>query len=434
MAASADLQVGDLLVTSGLDGTYPPGLPVAKIVQIERKADTAFSRVYCEPVAGVRSHRQLLVVRYESGLAPRPPEAAPSQKAERGARSAAARAAPSRRQTRRRRQTSPRTRNPRSPHSDHFPIPAAPGQSRVHRADLRAGVPVQPDALGHHAVDSRFVALVLVFWNIHQPRKVGMGVAFLLGLLMDVHDARLLGEHALAYTLLAYFAITIHRRVLWFSVYTQALHVLPLLFIAHAVPVVIRLAWVRRCPAGAAAGAGDRGGAVADGHRAAAGAATPLERRRRDASDLALHPTAPAARSTAMTEIRNVELEIGRFRIRVAAAALFTVVCFGLLFARFLWLQWYKHDQYSAKAEDNRISVAPIEPNRGIIMDRNGVVLARNYSAYTLEITPSKLTDTLDNTIEELSSWSTSSRATAAASSACWKNRAASKACRSAAS
>ncbi|GMG91906.1 rod shape-determining protein MreC [Cupriavidus metallidurans] len=92
MAASADLQQGDLLVTSGLDGTYPPGLPVAKIVQIERKADTAFSRVYCEPVAGVRSHRQLLVVRYESGLAPRPPEAATSQKAERGARSAAARA------------------------------------------------------------------------------------------------------------------------------------------------------------------------------------------------------------------------------------------------------------------------------------------------------------------------------------------------------
>ncbi|CAG9185126.1 Peptidoglycan D,D-transpeptidase MrdA [Cupriavidus laharis] len=104
-----------------------------------------------------------------------------------------------------------------------------------------------------------------------------------------------------------------------------------------------------------------------------------------------------------MTEIRNVELEIGRFRLRVAAAALFTVICFGLLFTRFLWLQWYKHDQYSAKAEDNRISVAPIEPNRGIIMDRNGIVLARNYSAYTLEITPSKLTDTLDNTIEALS-------------------------------
>lgn len=92
MATSADLQQGDLLVTSGLDGTYPPGLPVAKIAHIERKADTAFSRVYCEPVAGVRSHRQLLVVRYESGLGPRPQDEDKPQKAERGARSAAARA------------------------------------------------------------------------------------------------------------------------------------------------------------------------------------------------------------------------------------------------------------------------------------------------------------------------------------------------------
>ncbi len=61
-----------------------------------------------------------------------------------------------------------------------------------------------------------FVALVLVFWSIHQPRKVGIGVAFFMGLLMDVHDATLLGENALAYTLLSYFAIMIHRRVLWF--------------------------------------------------------------------------------------------------------------------------------------------------------------------------------------------------------------------------
>ncbi|UNK01574.1 penicillin-binding protein 2 [Ralstonia insidiosa] len=103
-----------------------------------------------------------------------------------------------------------------------------------------------------------------------------------------------------------------------------------------------------------------------------------------------------------MTEIRNVEQELSRFRLRLAAAALFVVICFGLLLARFFWLQEVKHEQYSAKAEDNRISVAPIEPNRGIIMDRNGVVLARNYSAYTLEITPSKLQDTLDNTIDQL--------------------------------
>ena len=62
-----------------------------------------------------------------------------------------------------------------------------------------------------------FVALTLIFWSIYQPRKVGIGIAFLMGLVMDVHSASLLGENALAYTLLSYFAITIHRRVLWFT-------------------------------------------------------------------------------------------------------------------------------------------------------------------------------------------------------------------------
>ena len=88
-----------------------------------------------------------------------------------------------------------------------------------------------------------FVALVLVFWNIHQPRKVGIGVAFCMGLLMDVHDASLLGENALVYTLLSYLAIMIHRRVLWFPVRTQALHILPILLLIQAVQLVVRL-WV----------------------------------------------------------------------------------------------------------------------------------------------------------------------------------------------
>ncbi|WP_026076035.1 rod shape-determining protein MreD [Noviherbaspirillum massiliense] len=87
-----------------------------------------------------------------------------------------------------------------------------------------------------------FVALVLVFWSIHQPRKVGIGIAFLMGLLMDVHDANLLGQHALAYTLLSYFAIMIHRRVLWFPMTTQALHIFPLLLLAQIVQLVVRLA------------------------------------------------------------------------------------------------------------------------------------------------------------------------------------------------
>ena len=94
---------------------------------------------------------------------------------------------------------------------------------------------------GHWIGVPDFVALVLVFWSIHQPRKVGIGVAFFMGLLMDVHDASLLGENALAYTLLSYFAIMIHRRVLWFPTGTQALHVLPLLLLAQTVQLLIRL-------------------------------------------------------------------------------------------------------------------------------------------------------------------------------------------------
>ena len=94
---------------------------------------------------------------------------------------------------------------------------------------------------GHFVGAPDFVALVLVFWGIHQPRKVGIGIAFFMGLLMDVHDATLLGENALAYTLLSYFAIMIHRRVLWFPILTQAVHVFPLLLMTQAIQVLVRL-------------------------------------------------------------------------------------------------------------------------------------------------------------------------------------------------
>jgi rod shape-determining protein MreD len=86
-----------------------------------------------------------------------------------------------------------------------------------------------------------FVMLVLVFWSVHQPRRVGVGVAFVLGLLMDVHQAALLGQHALAYTALSYFAITVHRRLLWFTVPSQALQLLPLFGVSHAIELVVRM-------------------------------------------------------------------------------------------------------------------------------------------------------------------------------------------------
>jgi rod shape-determining protein MreD len=86
-----------------------------------------------------------------------------------------------------------------------------------------------------------FVALVLLFWNIHQPRKVGMGIGFALGILMDVHSASLFGEHALAYTLMSYGGIMMHRRVVLVPLVIQAMHVLPLLLLAQLVPFFIRL-------------------------------------------------------------------------------------------------------------------------------------------------------------------------------------------------
>jgi rod shape-determining protein MreD len=85
------------------------------------------------------------------------------------------------------------------------------------------------------------LALVLVFWSVHQPLRVGIVAAFIFGLAMDVHQTGLLGEHALAYTALSYFAITIHRRLLWFSVPSQALQVLPVFVAAHAIELAVRM-------------------------------------------------------------------------------------------------------------------------------------------------------------------------------------------------
>lgn len=87
-----------------------------------------------------------------------------------------------------------------------------------------------------------FVALVLVFWCVRQPRMVGLGVGWVLGLLTDAGDAALLGQHALSYSLLAFGAITLSRRILWFGLSQQALHVAALLLAAEAVAVLVRLA------------------------------------------------------------------------------------------------------------------------------------------------------------------------------------------------
>lgn len=87
-----------------------------------------------------------------------------------------------------------------------------------------------------------WVAITLVFWSIHQPRRVGLTIAWVLGLVVDINHGSLLGEHALAYATLSYFAIALHRRVRWFGLPGQIAHVLPLLLSAQAVILAIRLA------------------------------------------------------------------------------------------------------------------------------------------------------------------------------------------------
>ncbi|MBP9713196.1 MAG: rod shape-determining protein MreD [Sterolibacterium sp.] len=94
-----------------------------------------------------------------------------------------------------------------------------------------AGLPGVPD----------FVALVLAFWCLREPLKIGMGIAFLLGLGMDIADASIIGQHTMAYVLLAYAANSLSRRILWFPLLQQALQIFPLLLLAQAVMLAIRL-------------------------------------------------------------------------------------------------------------------------------------------------------------------------------------------------
>ena len=103
-----------------------------------------------------------------------------------------------------------------------------------------------------------------------------------------------------------------------------------------------------------------------------------------------------------IAELRNTRVELERFKERVFILQLVVVVCFLMLLSRLVYLQVVEHEDLLEQAENNRTAVLPTVPPRGTILDRNGIVLASNYSAYTLEITPSKTPD-LEATIQELS-------------------------------
>jgi rod shape-determining protein MreD len=95
--------------------------------------------------------------------------------------------------------------------------------------------------LGRPAWTPDLLALAIVFWSVHQPTRIGIGVAFVFGLCMDVHQSAMLGQHALSYTALSFLAIMIHRRLLWYPVFSQALQLLPLFALSHFVELAIRM-------------------------------------------------------------------------------------------------------------------------------------------------------------------------------------------------
>ncbi len=102
-----------------------------------------------------------------------------------------------------------------------------------------------------------------------------------------------------------------------------------------------------------------------------------------------------------MAELRNYERELQQFQLRIGIAGAVVLIFFCLLAARFFFLQVLQHDHYASRAEDNRISIVPVPPSRGLILDRNGAVLARNFSGYTLEIYPRRVRS-INRTIDQV--------------------------------
>jgi penicillin-binding protein 2 len=105
-----------------------------------------------------------------------------------------------------------------------------------------------------------------------------------------------------------------------------------------------------------------------------------------------------------MNRFKQSQPTVKSFQDRLSVAMIFVLICFSILLLRFVWLQVVTHQRHSLAAENNRIALIPAPANRGLIYDRNGIVIARNYSAYTLEINPSQVETNLNDLLDELSS------------------------------
>jgi penicillin-binding protein 2 len=104
-----------------------------------------------------------------------------------------------------------------------------------------------------------------------------------------------------------------------------------------------------------------------------------------------------------MNRFNNSQPTVKSFQDRLSVAMIFVLICFSILLLRFVWLQVFTHHRHYVSAENNRIALIPVPANRGLIYDRNGIVIARNYSAYTLEINPSQVETNLNDLLDQLS-------------------------------
>ncbi len=104
-----------------------------------------------------------------------------------------------------------------------------------------------------------------------------------------------------------------------------------------------------------------------------------------------------------MNRFNQSQPTVKSFQDRLTVAMIFVLICFSILLIRFVWLQVITHQRHSLAAENNRIALIPVPANRGLIYDRNGIVIARNYSAYTLEINPSQVETNLNDLLDQLS-------------------------------
>ena len=234
MAPTADIQVGDVLVTSGLDGTYPPGLAVARVATLERDTGQIFARITCTPLAGVDRSEHLLVVGRHGA----------ADAAARGARGAGSREEDGQGQASRRSESvmvAAEHRPTLDRRAGRDPAAGASRGSSWRRCLRRSRRNLLPLSGVSLALRPDFIALVLLYWCIQEPRYVGVGVAWTVGLLMDVGDATLFGQHALAYAFLAYAAEYFRRRVLRFPLWQQAAQVAVLLGLCAGLVLLVRV-------------------------------------------------------------------------------------------------------------------------------------------------------------------------------------------------